>query len=68
MFNTTKKALKRFIEKNINMQKLSLDDKNLEDQINKTTLTDLSTYITSEDRKYLPQYWLKLKPKHIDFI
>ena len=67
MFNTTKKALKKFIEKNINMQKLSSDDKNLEDQIKKI-LTDLSTYITSEDRKYLPQYWLKLKPKHIDFI
>jgi hypothetical protein len=49
------------------MQKLSLDDNDLGNQI-KIILTDLSTYITSQDRKKLSDFWLTLKPEHINFI
>jgi hypothetical protein len=68
MFDSTKKALKSFIQNNFNMQKLSLDDKKLEDRIMKHFLYDLSIFITSQDRKKLPDFWLTLKPDHINFI
>jgi hypothetical protein len=68
MFDSTKKALKSFIQNNFNMQKLSLDDKKLEDRIMKHFLYDLSIFITSQDRKKLPNFWLTLKPELIKFI